>query len=85
MQLCDVLSRNQILTHDANNSPDGEILVPAPPISEEDTSTSANSASLIGGILVGDRYHPVLLLYLKSMHPRLDVLTRALVISRHYA
>lgn len=69
MQLCDVLSRNQILTHDANNSPDGEILVPAPPISEEDTSTSENSASLIGGILVGDRYHPVLLLEVYASSP----------------
>lgn len=69
MQLCDVLSRNQILTHDANTSPNGEILVHAPPISEEDTSTSEKSASLIGGGLVGDRYHPVLLLGADASSP----------------
>lgn len=70
MQLCDVLSRNQILTHDAsNNSPDGVILVPAPPISEEDTSTSIISVSVIGGVSVGERYHAVLLLEVDASAP----------------
>ncbi|KAL7950250.1 hypothetical protein V8C42DRAFT_194093 [Trichoderma barbatum] len=51
-----VPSRNQILTHDANNSPDGVTLAPAPPISEDDV----NSDSLVD-ISVGERYHSVLL------------------------
>lgn len=49
-------SRNQILTHDANNSPDGVTLAPAPPISEEDV----NAGSLID-ISVGARCHSVLI------------------------
>lgn len=49
-------SRNQILTHDANNSPDGVTLAPAPPISEEDV----NAGSLID-ISVGERCHSVLI------------------------
>ena len=49
-------SRNQILTHDANNSPDGATLAPAPPISEE----HMNFDSLIE-ISVGERYHSVLI------------------------
>jgi hypothetical protein len=36
-----VPSRNQILTHDSDNSPDGLILAPVPPISEHNVNVDA--------------------------------------------
>lgn len=51
-----VPSRNQTLTHDADNSPDGLTLAPAPPISEDDVNVDA-----LVDISVGERNRSVLI------------------------